>query len=72
MKRKFKIVSKRHLKKLGKFWKRKAAMGNETKPSMYIKHTVHNSSVIYCLGKKLWLDHHAPTFSHYNAVKIEF
>ena len=43
-KSKFKVLSKRHLKKLYQFRKRKAVMGNETKLSTYIKHTVHSFS----------------------------
>ena len=70
------VVSKRHLKKLDKFRKREAVMGNERKPSIYIKHTVHNflsymSDEEY---KALYyeLDHHIPTFSNYHAVETEF
>ena len=76
-KSKFKVVSKRHLKKLEKFWKRKAVMRNETIPSMYIKHTVHNFSS-YVLSDEEYnplsygLDHHIPTSSNYNGVKTEF
>ena len=36
------VVSERHLKKLNEFQKKKSSMGNVTKLSMYIKHTVHN------------------------------
>ena len=48
-KSKIKAVSKRHPKKIDKFRKRKAVVGNETKPSMYNEHTVHNfaSYVLY-------------------------
>ena len=74
---KVKILSTRHLKKLGKFRKRKALMRNETKSSMYIKHTVHNFSS-YVLSDEehkvlpYGLDHRIPTPCNYNAVETEF
>ena len=74
---KVKIVSTRHFKKLGKFWKRKALMRNETKSSMYIKHTVHNFSS-YVLSDEKYkvlsygLDHCIPTPCNYSAVETEF
>ena len=74
---KFKVVSKRHLKKLDKFRKRKGLMRNETKSSMYIKHTVHSFSS-YALSSEEYkafsygLDHHIPTSRNYNADETEF
>ena len=70
-------MSKRHLKKLYKFWKRKAVIGNETKPSMYIKHIFHNFSSHVLSGEECkalsyGLDHHIPISSKYNAVETEF
>ena len=75
MKAKFKIVSKRHLKKLDKFWKIKAEMGNELKPSMYIKHTANYFSSYVLSGKEYnalsyGLDHHIPTSSNYNTLEL--
>ena len=52
-------------------------MRNETKCSVYIKHTVHNFS-IYALPDEEYkalsygLDHHIPTPCNYNAVEPEF
>ena len=65
-KSKFKVVSKRYLKKLDEFRKREAVMRNDTKPFMYIKHTVHNFSS-YVLSDEEYkaffygLNHHTPT-----------
>ena len=72
----FKVVSKRHLKKLDKFWKIKGLMRNETKYSVYIKHTVYNfSSYAFsdeCKALSYGLDHHIPTPCNYNPVETEF
>ena len=51
-KSKIKAVSKRHPTKIDKFRKRPAeVVGNETKPSMYNEHTVHNFAN-YVLSEK--------------------
>ena len=52
-------------------------MGNERKPSMYVKHTIHNFSSYVLSGeeyKALYygLDHHILISSNYNAVETEF
>ena len=76
-KSKFKVVLKGHLKKLDTFQKTNAVMGNKTKLSMYIKHTVYNFSS-YVLSDEEYkaltygLDHHIPTSPDYNAVETVF
>ena len=75
-KSKFKIVSKRHVKKLDKFQKSKGLMRNDTKCSVYIEHTVHNLSSYAlsdeaCKALSYGLDHEIPTPCNYNAVEIE-
>lgn len=59
--------------KLDEFRKRKAVMENETKPSIYIKHTVH-SFASYVLSDEEYkhFEHHTPTFSNYAAAETEF
>ena len=71
------VVLMANISKLDKFQKRKAVLRNETKPFMYIKHTVHNFSS-YILSDKEYkalnysFDHHIPRSSNYNTVETEF
>ena len=76
-KNRFKVLLKRHLRKLDKIRKRKAVIGNRMKPSMHIKHTVHNFTS-YVLSDEVYkalsysLDHHIPTSSNHSTVETEF